>query len=62
MKNTSKVICWEDLGCEALRQLKVKNMPLTVILDSNGGDLYRSGPADYLAWAADHKKLPKLDL
>lgn len=58
-----KIICWEDLGCEALRQLKVKNMPLTVILDSTGGDLYQSGPADYLAWAADHKKkLPKNDL
>ena len=25
-----KIICWEDLGCEALRQLKVKNMPLWI--------------------------------
>lgn len=43
-----EVICWEDLGCEAVRRLEVENMPLTVILDSHGGDLYQSGPAAYL--------------
>ena len=44
-----EVICWEDLGCEAVRKLEVENFPLTVILDSHGGDLYESGPAAYLA-------------
>lgn len=44
-----EVICWEDLGCEAVRELEVENFPLTVILDAHGGDLYESGPADYLA-------------
>jgi len=29
--------------------LEVKDFPLTVILDSQGGDLYESGPAAYLA-------------
>ena len=43
-----EVICWEDLGCEAVRRLKVENMPLTVVLDAHGGDLYQSGPAAYL--------------
>lgn len=43
-----EVICWEDLGCEAVRRLEVENMPLTVILDAHGGDLYESGPAAYL--------------
>ena len=43
-----EVIAWPDLGCEAVRRLEVKDMPLTVILDSHGGDLYESGPADYL--------------
>ena len=42
------VICWEDLGCEAVRRLTVEDMPLTVILDSRGGDLYQSGPEAYL--------------
>lgn len=44
-----EVICWEDLGCEAVRRLVVTDMPLTVILDSQGGDLYESGPAAYLS-------------
>ena len=44
-----EVICWEDLGCEAVRRLEVKDFPLTVILDAHGGDLYESGPAAYLA-------------
>ena len=44
-----EIICWEDLGCEAVRRLEVEDMPLTVILDPHGGDLYQSGPAAYLA-------------
>ena len=44
-----EVICWEDLGCEAVRRLEVEDMPLTVILDTCGGDLYESGPAAYLS-------------
>ena len=44
-----EVIAWPDLGCEAVRRLTVQDMPLTVILDSVGGDLYQAGPAAYLA-------------
>ncbi len=44
-----EIIAWEDLGCEALRQLQVENMPLTVVLDAIGGDLYTDGPTAYLA-------------
>src|SRR5699024_11643110 len=43
-----EVIAWPDLGCEAVRRLTVQDMPLTVILDSVGGDLYQTGPAAYL--------------
>lgn len=45
---SAKLICWEDLGCEALRELYVEDMPLTVVIDSEGGDLYESGPKAYL--------------
>lgn len=45
---SAEVIAWEDLGCEAVRKLTVEKMPLTVILDSCGGNLYESGPAAYL--------------
>ncbi len=42
------IVCYEDLGCEAIRELKVENMPLTVVIDSQGNDLYKSGPEAYL--------------
>ncbi|MBQ4600003.1 MAG: Fe-S-containing hydro-lyase [Oscillospiraceae bacterium] len=44
-----RVIAWEDLGCEAVRLLEVEDMPLTVVLDSHGGDLYELGPRAYLS-------------
>ena len=43
-----EIIAWPDLGCEAVRRLQVEDMPLTVILDAQGGDLYESGPSAYL--------------
>lgn len=43
-----EVIAWPDLGCEAVRRLTVKDMPLTVLLDAHGGDLYESGPRAYI--------------
>ena len=46
---TLEVIAWPDLGCEAVRRLTVQDMPLTVVLDAHGGDLYEEGPAAYLA-------------
>ncbi len=45
---SARVICWEDLGCEAVRLLEVADMPLIVAIDSRGGNLYESGPAAYL--------------
>lgn len=50
-----EIIAWPDLGCEAVRRLVVDKMPLTVLLDPHGGDLYESGPAAYLA-ARDAQK------
>jgi len=43
-----EVICWEHLGCEAVRRLRVCDFPLTVVIDSRGGNLYEIGPAAYL--------------
>ena len=45
---SSTVIAWEDLGCEAVRELTVKNMPLIVAIDSQGNDIYEIGPKEYL--------------
>ena len=44
----ARLVCWEDLGCEAVRELTVQNMPLTVIVDALGNDLYSLGPKAYL--------------
>lgn len=44
----AEMICWEDLGCEAVRKLTVRDMPLTVVIDSEGGNLYEFGPKAYL--------------
>lgn len=41
-------VAWPELGPEALRRLTVKDMPLTVALDSEGRDLYAEGPAAWL--------------
>jgi len=46
---SAKVIAWDDLGCEAVRELTVEDMPLTVVIDALGNDLYESGPRAYLA-------------
>ena len=44
-----EIIAWPDLGCEAVRKLEVKDMPLTVVIDTKGNDLYVTGPERYLS-------------
>ncbi|MBQ6798993.1 MAG: Fe-S-containing hydro-lyase [Oscillospiraceae bacterium] len=44
-----ELIAYEDLGAEALRKLYVEDMPLVVIIDSEGNNLYEQGRANYLA-------------
>ena len=44
-----ELIAYEDLGAEALRKLYVEDMPLVVIIDSLGNNLYERGRAEYLA-------------
>lgn len=43
-----ELIAYEDLGAEALRKLYVEDMPLIVIIDSQGNNLYQSGRQAYL--------------
>ena len=38
----SKVIAYDDLGTEAIRELKVKDFPAIVVVDSFGNNLYES--------------------
>ena len=45
---SAEVVAYPDLGAEAIRRLEVEDMPLTVIIDSEGNDLYKMGRQDYL--------------
>ena len=39
----AELIAYEDLGAEALRKLYVEDMPVVVIIDSEGNNLYEEG-------------------
>lgn len=51
----ARIIAYEDLGAEAIRRLVVEDMPITVLTDSRGNDLYKQGQADYLKWREEHE-------
>lgn len=36
----SEIICYEDLGAEALLKIRVENFPAVVVIDCNGDNLY----------------------
>jgi fumarate hydratase class I len=40
----SKVLAFEDLGMEAIYEFEVKDMPVTVAVDSNGESVHQTGP------------------
>lgn len=44
----AELIAYEDLGAEALRKLYVEEMPLVVIIDCEGNNLYEEGRKAYL--------------
>lgn len=43
----AKVVAYEDLGPEAIRELQVKDFPVVVINDIYGADLYQEGRKKY---------------
>ena len=43
-----ELVAYGDLGAEALRKLYVEDMPLVVVIDSEGRNLYEEGRASYL--------------
>lgn len=43
----AEVIAYADLGPEALRRLEVEDLPVTVVDDTTGRDLYEEGRARY---------------
>lgn len=43
----SAVIAYDDLGTEAIRKLQVKNLPVIVVIDSEGNNLYETAVEQY---------------
>jgi len=43
----AEIIAFPDLGAEALRRLYVEDFPMTVVIDSDGNNLYEIGQNEY---------------
>ena len=50
-----KVIAYEDLGTEAIRELVVEDFPAVVANDAYGNDLYEQGKQQYARKGAPHE-------
>jgi fumarate hydratase class I len=46
---SSKVLAFADLGMEAIYEFEVKDMPVTVAVDSRGISVHNTGPAEWKA-------------
>ena len=52
----SRVVAFQDLGMEAIYEFEVKDMPVTVAVDSEGTSVHQTGPADWKARIARAKQ------
>lgn len=44
---SSEVIAYDDLGTEAIRKLEVENLPVIVVIDCEGNNLYETAIKEY---------------
>jgi fumarate hydratase class I len=51
----AKVVGFEDLGMEAIYEFEVRDMPVTVAVDSSGTSVHQTGPRE---WQAKIGKIP----
>jgi fumarate hydratase, class I len=51
----SRLVAFEDLGMEAIYEFDVKDMPVTVAVDSTGNAVHKTGPAE---WRGKIGKIP----
>ena len=45
----SELICYEDLGAEAILKIEVENFPVIVVIDSKGNNLYDQALSEFCA-------------
>ena len=43
----SEIVCYEDLGAEAIRKLEVKDFPVIVVIERDGNNLYETAIKKY---------------
>lgn len=43
----SEIVCYEDLGAEAIRRIEVENFPVITVIDRNGNNLYETAILQY---------------
>lgn len=43
----SEVVCYDDLGAEAIRKIEVENFPVIVVADCHGNNLYETAIKEY---------------
>ena len=44
---SSEVICYDDLGAEAIRRIYVEDFPVIVVIDSEGNNLYETSIKEF---------------
>ncbi len=52
----SEVVCYEDLGSEAIHRFEIEDFPALVLIDSEGGNLYETGPAAFREQAEEQTR------
>ena len=50
---SARMVAFEDLGMEAIREFEVEEMPVTVAVDSKGTSVHKTGPAEWRVRIAD---------
>ena len=43
----SEIVAYDDLGTEAIRKLEVENLPVIVVIDCEGNNLYETAIKEY---------------
>ena len=43
----AEVVAYDDLGTEAIRRLYIENLPVIVVIDKEGNNLYETAPVAY---------------
>ena len=43
----SEIVCYEDLGAEAVRKIEIRDFPVIVVIDSQGNNLYETAIKEF---------------